>query len=50
MTGIDVAPVVPNATQLQTLLQPTRYGSKTVADHGVRMPADRTNVGRRLAR
>jgi hypothetical protein len=50
MTGIKVAPVVPNATQLKPLLQPTRYGSKTVAANGNGTPAARTNVGKRLPR
>ena len=31
MSGAEVAPVVPNARPLQSLLQPTRFGSKTVA-------------------
>ncbi|HVC86938.1 MAG TPA: radical SAM protein [Gaiellaceae bacterium] len=31
MSGAEVAPVVPNALPLQSLLQPTRFGSKTVA-------------------
>ncbi len=32
LSGVDVAPVVPNAAPLQALLQPTRYGSKTAAN------------------
>ena len=30
MSGVDVPTLVPNATPLQPLLEPTRYGSKTV--------------------
>ena len=40
LSGTQVAPVVPNARQLQPLLQPTRYGSKTVAG------ADGSGAGR----
>jgi len=48
MSGTHVAPVVPNATPLQPLLQPTRYGSKTVAN-GNGIAKAGTNVGTRLA-
>ena len=53
MSGTPVAPVVPNAKQLRPLLEPTRYGSKTVPGsngaHG-NGSAGRTNVGKRLGR
>jgi uncharacterized radical SAM superfamily Fe-S cluster-containing enzyme len=55
LSGASVAPVVPNAKQLQPLLEPTRYGSKTVAGtagngKGAARPLDQTNTGKRLAR
>ncbi len=47
MSGAAVAPVVPNAAPLQPLLQPTRFGSKSVGANG-NGSRDATNVGRRL--
>ena len=52
-SGTPVAPVVPNARQLQPLLQPTRHGSKTVAGanvSGAGAAIDQTNIGRKLGR
>jgi hypothetical protein len=46
LSGVGVEPVVPNATPLQPLLRPTRYGSRTAEGDGT--PRDATNVGRRL--
>jgi 7,8-dihydro-6-hydroxymethylpterin dimethyltransferase len=48
LSGVEVARVVPNAAQLQPLLQPTRYGSKTAIDGGGGLSRDATNVGRTL--
>jgi uncharacterized radical SAM superfamily Fe-S cluster-containing enzyme len=53
LSGAQVAPVVPNAKQLQPLLAPTPYGSKTIAGavgNGNGVPSDHTNVGKRLKR
>ncbi|HEX6583713.1 MAG TPA: radical SAM protein [Thermoleophilaceae bacterium] len=52
MSGTRVEPVVPNATQLQPVLQPTRYGSKTIATNGgnARLAKDERSVGSRLQR
>ena len=51
LSGTQVAPVVPNAEPLQPLLEPTRYGSKTVAASGNGgAPTDRTNGAKKLAR
>jgi uncharacterized radical SAM superfamily Fe-S cluster-containing enzyme len=62
LSGVDVAPVVPNATPLQPILSDTPYGSRTVpggepprhfgggngaAELGIR---NATNLGRRLER
>ncbi len=47
MSGVAVDPVVPNATPLQPLLHPTRYGSRTANGNGGGR-RDATNVGRRL--
>ena len=47
LSGVEIAPLVPNATSLQRLLQPTRYGSRTASTDGV--ATDGRNVGRRLA-
>ena len=53
MSGVGVAPVVPNSEPLQPLLEPTRYGSKTAKSAGVPLPMaaaarDVRNVGRKL--
>jgi uncharacterized radical SAM superfamily Fe-S cluster-containing enzyme len=50
LSGVEVAPVVPNALPLQPLLRPTPYGSKTANGNGTITPANATNVGRRLER
>jgi uncharacterized radical SAM superfamily Fe-S cluster-containing enzyme len=65
MSGVSVAPVVPNAEPLQPRLEPTRYGSRTVRTEAApRIPGrsaggrragpggsrGATNVGRRLGR
>ena len=50
MSGVGVAPVVPNALPLQPVLQPTRYGSKTAADGNGHAPIQSTNIGKRLER
>ena len=47
MSGVEVEPVVPNATPLQPLLRPTAHGSRTANGNGDR-PVNATNVGRRL--
>jgi hypothetical protein len=47
LSGVEVEPVVPNATPLQALLHPTRYGSRTATRNGA-SPRDATNAGRRL--
>ena len=53
MSGVGVAPVVPNSEPLQPLLEPTRYGSKTAESAGVPLPMaaparDARNVGLKL--
>jgi uncharacterized radical SAM superfamily Fe-S cluster-containing enzyme len=48
LSGVEVEPVVPNATPIRALLQPTRFGSKTAATNGRQRHANATNVGRRL--
>ena len=48
LSGVPVAPLVPNARPLLPLLRPTPYGSRTVAADGT-FPRDATNVGRRLS-
>jgi len=53
MSGVGVAPVVPNSEPLQPLLEPTRYGSKTAESAGIPLPMaaaarDARNVGRKL--
>ncbi len=50
LSGVEVAPVVPNALPLQPLLQPTPYGSKTANRNGTVTAANATNVGHRLRR
>jgi 7,8-dihydro-6-hydroxymethylpterin dimethyltransferase len=50
LSGVRVAPVVPNARPLLPILEPTRYGSRTVAGNGSPRGRDATNVGRRLTR
>jgi hypothetical protein len=50
LSGVRVAPVVPNARLLLPILEPTRYGSRTVAGNGSREGRDATNVGKRLRR
>lgn len=52
MSGVAVADVVPNATQLQDLVTPSPYGSRIARTngnqgHGVVAP-DSTNTGRRM--
>jgi uncharacterized radical SAM superfamily Fe-S cluster-containing enzyme len=47
LSGVHVAPVVPNARPLLPLLRPTPYGSRT-AGHGLAVPGDARNVGRGL--
>ncbi|MBA3366875.1 MAG: radical SAM protein [Actinobacteria bacterium] len=49
LSGVQVAPVVPNALPLQPILEPTRYGSRTVAGNGSERARNATNVGRRLS-
>lgn len=44
LSGVEVAPLVPNATGLQPLLQPTRYGSRTAAEAA--FPTRGRGVGR----
>ena len=46
LSGVEVEPVVPNATPLQPLLHPTRHGSRTTGR--VSLAPNATNVGRRL--
>jgi hypothetical protein len=48
MSGVPVAPAVPNARPLLPLLEPTRYGSRTVARLDGNGARDLRNVGRRL--
>ena len=50
LSGVPVAPVVPNAIQLADRLVPTRYGSRTTGDPGaaVSAPVVQVNMGRRL--
>jgi 7,8-dihydro-6-hydroxymethylpterin dimethyltransferase len=48
MSGVTVADVVPNATELRPLLTESPYGSKVARSGGSRGPGgDTTNVGRR---
>lgn len=47
LSGVEISPLVPNATSLQPLLQPTRYGSRTASAPGA--GTDGRNIGRRLA-
>ncbi len=49
LSGVPVAPVVPNATPLRPLLTETRYGSQTAGGSGD-LRRNQTNVGRRLER
>jgi 7,8-dihydro-6-hydroxymethylpterin dimethyltransferase len=50
LSGAEVAPVAPNARELEGRLQPTRYGSRTAVPLPMaRAGGDATNVGRRLA-
>jgi hypothetical protein len=48
LSGVEVEPVVPNATPISELLQPTRFGSKTAVTNGRPWHMNATNVGRRL--
>ncbi len=51
MSGVQVADVVPNATPLQPLLAPSRYGSRIARSNGHpgrAIAPDTTNVGRSL--
>jgi len=48
LSGVPVAPVVPNALPLGALLRDTPYGSKTTAESAAPPPRDARNVGRRL--
>ncbi len=51
MSGVPVAPVVPNATPIRPLLETTRHGSKTASGNGGgTRPLPATNIGRRLER
>jgi len=50
MSGVQIAPVVPNALPLQPLLEHTRYGSKTAAEAGDQAPLQPTSTGKRLGR
>jgi tetraether lipid synthase len=47
LSGVEVEPVVPNATPLQPLLRPTRHSSRT-AEAAAAAPRDATSLGRRL--
>lgn len=47
MSGVPVADVVPNATELQPLLADSPYGSKVASNGGQHGRGDTTNVGRR---
>ncbi len=49
MSGVTIADVVPNATPLQQVLAPSKYGSKVARDghqNGERIAPDSTNVGK----
>jgi uncharacterized radical SAM superfamily Fe-S cluster-containing enzyme len=48
LSGVAVASLVPNATELQPVLLTTRYGSKTVEQVAGPDARDATNVGSRL--
>lgn len=52
LSGVQIQPVVPHSKQLMPVLQPTRYGSMTVAGSGNGAARngspDRRNLGRRL--
>jgi len=50
MSGVKVASVVPNAVELQPLLELTPYGSKTAADPVAQVPIASTSIGKRLQR
>jgi hypothetical protein len=50
MSGVAVAPVVPNSAELQPVLTATRYGSKTAAVAPPAAGRDARNVGRALGR
>jgi uncharacterized radical SAM superfamily Fe-S cluster-containing enzyme len=49
LSGVPVAPVVPNAGELAHMLSPTPYGSFTVDGAGHTGPAVHVNIGRRLS-
>ncbi|MGH9286211.1 MAG: radical SAM protein, partial [Acidimicrobiales bacterium] len=57
LSGAKVPTIVPNATELQSVLLTTKYGSKTFADGDApdgngnghsHVPADATNIGKTL--
>jgi hypothetical protein len=50
LSGVPVAPVVPNAVELADLLVPTRHGSRTVGNPAARAAPARIqlNLGRTL--
>jgi 7,8-dihydro-6-hydroxymethylpterin dimethyltransferase len=51
MSGVPVAGIVPNATELRPMLDDSPYGSKIARDGAVARPGrDATNVGRRAVR
>lgn len=51
MTGVPVADVVPNATPLQSILNPSPHGSKITGNGpGTVIAPDTTNVGRKAVR
>jgi hypothetical protein len=49
LSGVQVAPVVPNSRPLLPLLRETRYGSKTAEGTSALRPRPASNVGRKLA-
>jgi hypothetical protein len=48
LSGIPIAPVVPNALPLSTLLHDTPYGSKTAPQADAPPARDRRNIGERI--
>jgi len=50
LSGVPVAPVVPNAVPLAPLLRDTPHGSKTADVPGAPLPRDARNVGKGLGR
>jgi hypothetical protein len=49
LSGVPVAPVVPNAIPIATLLRDTPNGSKTAPPAVISSPRDTRNIGTRLA-